>query len=294
MPRVRVICLLCVLGFLLSACGGTSPTNTPVPPTIQAANTPASSTIPATKAAPSAPQGTAALPTSTEPVFVLAAADLQFALTDIAKLYEQATGRKITLSFGSTGTFASQIENGAPGDLFFAADQSYIDGLDKKGLLRPDTRQLYATGRIVLAPAKGAATPQTLEDLLKPEYKKIAIANPDHAPYGAAAKAALQKRGIWEQLQPKIVLGENIAQTFQFVQTGNADAGIVALSVALGAPGIPYTIIDTTLYPPLQQEAAILKVSKQPEVARDFLAFINGVQGRPIMKKYGFILPNEQ
>ena len=146
----------------------------------------------------------------------------------------------------------------------------------------------------MIAPAKSAVVePKSLKDLGRPELKKIAIANPEHAPYGRAAKQALQAKGLWNQVESKLVLGENIAQTFQLVQTGNADAGIVALSVALGNPGVSYTLIDEALHAPLLQAASVLKNSRQPEAAQAFLEFVNGPSGRPIMRKYGFVLPGE-
>ena len=268
-------CVLLALLVLLAA--GCTPTGAPAP-------------------AKSVPPGTLATRTSaqTEPLLVLAASDLQYALPEIAAEYEAATGHKPTLSFGSTGNFSAQIENGAPADLFFAANESFIDGLIQKDLLLADTRQLYASGRIVVAPSKSASLQATtLKDLLRPELRIIAIANPEHAPYGLAAQQALQSAGLWAAVEPKVVLGENISQTFQHVQTGNADAGIVALSVVLGIPGTPYTLVDESLHAPLAQAAAVLKSSKQPDTARAFLAFVNGERGRPIMKKFGFVLPGE-
>jgi molybdate transport system substrate-binding protein len=214
-------------------------------------------------AAPTAATATAAPPTPTpaQPLLVLAAADLQYALPEIAAEFEKATGHKPTITLGSTGNIAAQIENGAPADLFFAADQSFIARLAEKGRVRADSRRVYAIGHIVITPARTARVEvRTLQDLTRPELKKIAIANPEHAPY---------------------------------VQTGNAEAGIVALSVALGVPGTPYTLIDDALHAPLLQEAAVLTASKQPERARTFLEFVNGPQGRPIMQKYGFVLPGE-
>ena len=229
-----------------------------------------------------------------EPLVVLAASDLQFALPDIAARYQEATGRRVTVALGSTGTFATQIENGAPADLFFAADRSFVDRLERRGLIVEGSRRIYAIGRLAIAPAPNAAfPPSSIEDLARPELKKIAIANPEHAPYGRAARQAIDARGLGSQLEPKLVLAENIAQAFQFVQTGNADAGIVALSVVLGVPGAPYTLIDPSLHGPLTQEAAVVKGSRQPAAAEDFLAFVTGPTGRPILERYGFGLPDE-
>jgi molybdate transport system substrate-binding protein len=131
-----------------------------------------------------------------------------------------------------------------------------------------------------------------LTDLLKPEIRHVAIANPEHAPYGVAAMQALQAAGVWEQLQPKLVYGENVRQALQYIQTGDAEAGIIALSVA-NAPGIVWTLIDGGLHAPLNQALAILSSSAQPQLAGQFADFINGERGRPIMRRYGFILPGE-
>ncbi len=230
-----------------------------------------------------------------EPLLVLAAADLQYALGEIADLPLAPGECQPTLIFGSSGTFAAQIEAGAPADVYFAANERYVDALGTKGLLLDGTRTVYAIGRVVLVAASSTAVGVTsLQDLTKPEVRKIAIANPEHAPYGLAAKQALQASGLWDALDPKLVYGENIAQTAQFVRTGNADAGILALSVALGAPDTRYTLVDAGLHAPLVQAAAVLARSKQPDRAKAFLALVRGERGVPIMKKYGFALPEAE
>ena len=234
----------------------------------------------------------ATAPQSSE-LTVAAAADLQFAFTDIAKAYEQQTGHKITLTFGSTGQLAQQIENGAPFDLLAAANIQYVTDLADKQLVLADSIALYAKGRIVLAVNRqSGVTATTLEDLLSPNIKHVAIANPAHAPYGVAAQQALQSAGIWDQLQNKLVLGENVRQTLQYVQTGDAEVGIVALSVA-NVPEITWTLIDDSLHKPLDQALGVVASSAHPDLARDFVAFINGQVGRPVMRQYGFILPGE-
>ena len=224
---------------------------------------------------------------------VAAAADLQSAFTDIGALFEEECGCKVTFIFGSSGNLATQIESGLPVDVFACADIAYVDGLKEKGLLLEDTQQLYAIGRIVLAVNKASGVQvRSLRDLLKPEITKVAIANPEHAPYGVAAKQALQSEGIWDELEPKLVLGENVRQALQYVQTGDAQAGIVALSIA-NVPEISYTLIDDSLHQPLRQSMAVLRRTRQEQLARDFAGFVNGPEGRPIMKKYGFVLPGE-
>jgi molybdate transport system substrate-binding protein len=241
------------------------------------------------------PTGT---PTATEQgsqgeIIIAAAADLQFAFQDIAEIYEQETGQQVRLVFGSTGQLTQQIEHGAPYDLIAAANQEYVDRLLRQDLVLPDSIKLYARGRIVLAVNRqtGLAL-EKLEDLLDPSIRHIAIANPEHAPYGLAAQQALQTAGLWEQVQDKLVLGENVRQALQFVQTGDAQAGIIALSVA-NVPEITWTLIDEGLHAPLDQSLAVLTSAKEPELAAQFAAYINGETGRPIMRQYGFVLPGE-
>ena len=235
----------------------------------------------------------ASTPAAGEALLVAAASDLQFAFKDIAALYQQQTGQQVIVTFGSTGTLSQQIENGAPYDLFAAADESYINGLNTKGLTITDTQQLYAQGRIVLAVNKQSGLQVTdLKQLADSTIKQVSIANPDHAPYGKAAMQAMQAAGVWEQVKPRLVYGDNVTQALQFIQTGNAPVGIVALSVA-SVPEVSYTLIDAKLHDPLNQKLTVLKRTKLSDAARAFITFVNGPQGRPIMKKYGFALPGE-
>ncbi len=227
------------------------------------------------------------------PFTVAAAADLQFAFTEIGAGFEDRTGQKTIFTFGSTGTLAKQIENGAPIDLFAAAYVEVVEDLAEKGLLIPDTQQLYAVGRIVLASNKAAGVEvQDLAGLLDPRVKRLAIANPDHAPYGLAAKEALVNADVWEGVQPKLIFGDNIRQTLQLIQTGNAEAGIVALSVA-NVPEITYQVIDDRLHSPLRQGLAAVQGSPNEKAAREFISYVNSPEGRSVMKKYGFVLPGE-
>lgn len=224
---------------------------------------------------------------------VAAASDLTFAFREIGPLFERAAGVKVTSIFGSTGNLAKQIEHGAPVDVFFAADTTFVDALKQKGVTIPESQALYAQGRIVLATAKrtGLAL-KGLKELLRPQIRRIAIANPAHAPYGKAAQQALETVGFWEPLKPKLVYGENIRQTLQFIQTGNAEAGIVALSVA-DVPELSYALIDSALHKPLNQAAVVVKRSPHPELAMGFIQFVTGPRGRPIMKRFGFLLPGD-
>jgi molybdate transport system substrate-binding protein len=224
---------------------------------------------------------------------VYGAADLTFAFREIAGLFEKGTGTKVVLVLGSTGNLAKQIEHGAPADVFFAANASFVDDLQAKGAVIPETRQLYAQGRIVLAaPRDSKLSIQRLEDLRRPDVKRVAIANPEHAPYGRAAQQALQALGVWDALKPRLVYGENIRHALQFIETGAVDAGIVARSVA-DTPAVRHVPIDPALHAPLNQIAAVVKRSARPELALAFLQFVNGPEGRPIMKRYGFRLPGD-
>lgn len=238
-------------------------------------------------------QSTEPAPEGKGDLLVAAASDLQFAFTEIGQRFEQQTGQSVTFSFGSTGNLTTQIENGAPFDLFAAANVAYIDRLKEKGLTIPETQRLYAQGRIVLAVnRKSGVAAATLEDLLNPSIPRVAIANPDHAPYGLAAKQALQSAGVWGPLQSKLVYGENVRQALQFVQTGNAPVGIVALSIT-DVPEVTWTLIDADLHKPLNQALAVIQGSSHQQAARDFIEFVNGPRGRPIMQRYSFLLPGE-
>ena len=226
-------------------------------------------------------------------IMVAAAADLQFAFTDIAALFEAETGQHVRLVFGSTGQLTQQIENGAPYDLIAAANQEYVARLLGQGLVEPDSVALYARGRIVLAASRQFGLEiEELDDLLDPAIRHIAIANPAHAPYGVAAQQALQSAGLWEQVQDQLVLAENVRQALQYIQSGDAEAGIIALSVA-NVPEITWTLIEETLHVPLDQSLAVLVSTNEPELAAQFTAYINGTIGRPIMRYYGFVLPGE-
>ncbi len=228
-----------------------------------------------------------------EEISVAAAADLQFAFQEIAQAFEQETGQKVRLVFGSTGQLTQQIEHGAPYDLIAAANIEYIERLAEQGLLLEDSISLYARGRIVLAiNLKSGVNAGELTDLLDPAIRHIAIANPEHAPYGVAAQEALQSAGIWEEVQYKLVRGENVRQALQYVQSGDAQVGIVALSVA-EVPEITWKLIDEDLHTPLDQALGVLASSDHPDLARQFAEYINGKSGRPVMKRYGFLLPGE-
>ena len=227
------------------------------------------------------------------PLTVFAAADLAFALRDLAPRFEKAVGVKVALVLGSTGNLARQIEHGAPADVFFAANSTFLDELVAKGALIPQTRALYSQGRIVLATSKTFGPRLAdLRRLTDAGVHRVAIANPQHAPYGKAAEEALRALGLWDAVRPKLVYGENIRHALQFLQTGAADAGIVALSVA-NVPEVEWVPIDPALHAPLNQVVAVVRQSGRPELGVALIQFVNGGEGRQVMKRYGFLLPGE-
>jgi molybdate transport system substrate-binding protein len=233
------------------------------------------------------------------PPVIAAAADLKFAVTEIAAAFEADTGKKVEISLGSTGNFATQIREGAPFQMFLAADEKFIKELAAEGLAR-DEGTLYAEGRIVIMVPKGSkltadAGMDALAAMLDAgTLTKFAIANPEHAPYGKRAEEALKHRGLWEKIQPSLILGENVSQTAQFALSGNADGGIIALSLA-SAPEVSaqgdYALIDHGWHAPLLQRMALLK--NATPVAEDFYAYMQSPAARAIMRRYGFVLPGE-
>ncbi len=227
---------------------------------------------------------------------IAAASDLQFALSDLASQYEKQSDAKLSITYGSSGNFYAQIQNGAPFDLFFSADISYPQKLIDAGLADSDSRYTYAFGRLILwLPPDSPINPTQMQwnTLLDARIQKIAIANPEHAPYGRAAVAALQKSGLYEQVKSKLVYGENISQTAQFVQSGNAQAGIVALSLTF-TPAMKFGKtweIPRESYPPLEQAVVLLKSSPNKPAANAFLAFLRTEPARATLARYGFTLP---
>jgi molybdate transport system substrate-binding protein len=227
-------------------------------------------------------------------ITVAAASDLGPVFEELGRLFEQSSGTKVVFSFGSTGMLAKQIEQGAPMDLFAAANVEFIDRLATKGLIIPETKALYARGQITLwTSEKSELKIEKIEDLALPQIKRIAIANPEHAPYGVAARDCMQAAGIWDEIQSKIVFAENIRQTLQFAETGNVDVAIVALSLSLQSKG-RWKLIPQQMYKPIDQSLAVIKSTKHEKEAKEFANFINSPQGRPIMRKFGFILPGEE
>lgn len=223
---------------------------------------------------------------------VAAASDLMNAFEEIGREFQKATGTKVVFNFGSSGMLAKQIENGAPVDLFAAANVDYVSQLEQKGLIIPDTKKIYARGRLVIwTPRNSVIRIEKLADLTSPEVKRIAIANPEHAPYGIAAKQALEHAGLWEAVKTKLVFGENIRQTMQYAQTGNVEVALVSLSLTAENDG-QWVLVPEELHNPLDQAFAVIKGAKNEAAARAFAAFAVGAQGQAVMKRYGFTLPN--
>jgi molybdate transport system substrate-binding protein len=261
----------------------------------------------------------AAATTTGQVITVAAASDLNFALKEIAQKYEAKTGVKVKLTFGSSGNFFSAIQNGAPYDVYFSADVDYPKQLEAAGLTEPGTMYEYAVGRLVLWAPKDSPLDVTLGMKLLGDarVRKIAIANPKHAPYGRAAVAAMKSAGVFEKAEAKLVLGENISQAAQFVQTGNADVGLVALSLVShpsktsqtatpsrakparagdpggGAPVIEgkYWMVPAETYPAIRQAAVVMKASRHKGEAKQFLQYVKSDEAQAIFKKNGFDKP---
>ena len=231
-----------------------------------------------------------------EKITVAAAADLKFAMDEIITRFKQANpGGEVEAVYGSSGNFHAQIRQGAPYDLFFSADIGFPRELAKSGFAVSDVKP-YAVGRIVLWSASLDAARMTMASLADPKITRIAIANPKHAPYGKRAEEALRASGLWDKVEPKLVYGENIAHAAQFVQSGNAQVGIIALSLAvnpeLAARG-GYWLIPDKLHEPLEQGFVVTRRAAGNALAKGFADYMSSKPARAVMTKYGFVLPGE-
>lgn len=236
---------------------------------------------------------------SQAPPVIAGAADLKFALEEIALRFKAETGGEVRLSFGSSGNFARQLEQGAPFEMFLSADESYVFRLADRGLTI-DRGALYAVGRIVLIAPHGSPlrVDGELKDLkaalAEGRIRRFAIANPEHAPYGRAAEQALTHAGLWEAVKPFLVLGENVSQAAQFATAGSAQGGIVAYSLAL-APEVSklgsYTLIPAEWHRPLNQRMVLMK--NATPASRAFYAYVQTRPAREVFIRYGFVLPGE-
>jgi molybdate transport system substrate-binding protein len=226
---------------------------------------------------------------------VAAASDLRFAMDELLVVFRKARpDTTVAVTYGSSGTFFAQIVNGAPFDVFLSADVTYPRQLADRGLALAGSEFTYALGRIVVwAPASSTLDIQVLglRALTDPSVARVAIANPAHAPYGRAALAAIRSAGIYDAVAPKLVLGENIAQAFQFVQSGSADVGVVALSLAMAPPaaGGHYVKVPLEAHPPLTQGGLILKSTQHLEEAQAFRSLLTGAEGRAVLARFGLL-----
>lgn len=227
---------------------------------------------------------------------IAAASDLQFALPELAADFEKQSGTTVALTFGSSGTFVSQIQNGAPFDLFFSADSAYANKLIETNFAEKQSFYIYGIGHLVLWLPKDsplANQPLGWKILLDNRIRKIAIANPAHAPYGKAAVEALKHAGVYDQLQPKLVSGDNVSQAAQFAQSGAADVALISLSQAV-APALKDGLhwqVPAADYSPLEQAVVLLSASKEKTAAANFLAYLKSNAAKSILARFGFQLP---
>ena len=227
-------------------------------------------------------------------LLVGAASSLEPPFTELAEVFQEETGSTVAFAFGATGNLARQIEQGAPMDVFAAADVAFMERLEEQGLIMAGTRRTHALGRLALVSSRKAGVEVTsLEALLEPEVRYVAMANPELAPYGAAARQALESAGLWARLQPRVVYGESVRQALQFVQTGNAEAGLVARSIA-NAEGVSGVPVDQALHEPLAQTIGVVSDTARPELARRFVELVTGPQGQAVLARYGYSPPAGQ
>jgi molybdate transport system substrate-binding protein len=235
-------------------------------------------------------EGRAAAPA---PLRVAAASDLQHVLPTLAERFTRASKVEVSLTFGASGQLAEQIKNGAPFDIFLAANQAFVKDLAAGGFVRPDSVRPYARGTLVLAVHPGSAEAVGgLPDLAKPEVKKVAIANPSTAPYGAAAKQALERSGLWASVEPKLVQAETVRQALQYVETGNAEAGIAGHASARAAK-VRVVAVDPKLHDPIVQTLGVVARSKRAADAEAFARFVLGDEGQKALAEFGFKPPEE-
>lgn len=232
-------------------------------------------------------------------ILVAAAADLQYVLPEVAARFQRESGHKVRMTFGSSGNFFSQISNGAPFDVFLSADAEYPRKLVAAGHADGGSLTVYGVGRIVLWVPQSSPLDvnKGMAALLSPSVRKIALANPQHAPYGRAAVAALRHDGLYERVSPRFILGENVSQTMHFIESGNADAGFIALSLATAPPlqgKGRYWLVPQGSYPVIEQAGVAVSHSSRKKVAREFLMFLRKPEIVELMLRYGFEQPGNK
>jgi len=225
------------------------------------------------------------------PLLVAAASDLGPAFTELGQVYEQETGRAVTFTFGSSGQLSQQIVNGAPFEVFASASATFVDDVVKAGQADVATVADYALGRIVVW-TRGDAGPQaSLADLVQPRFRRIAVANPEHAPYGVAAVEALQGAGVYDRVRSRLVYGENVSDTLRLASSGNADVAIVALSLATVEDGGRFTEVPAAAHRPLRQALVVTAEGGRAGAAEDFAELVVSEPGRAVLARYGFAPP---
>lgn len=224
------------------------------------------------------------------PLVIAAAADLARAFAEVGDAWARAGHARPTMTFGSSGLLAAQIAQGAPFDAFASADVAYARAAVQSGRCDGSTETLYARGNLALVTRAGLAAPRSLADLADARFSRIAIANPEHAPYGRAAKQSLEAAGAWGAVQPRMVFGENVRQALQYVQSGNADAALVARSLALAA-GLAFVPVDEALHRPLAQALVACGGPRASDEARAFVRFVASPEGQSILRRHGFSPP---
>lgn len=223
-------------------------------------------------------------------LLVGAASGLAAAMPELIASFTAETGLVVTVTFGSSGQLAQQILHGAPVDVFLSADRESVDRLEAAGMVAPAGRAIYARGALVLVTARARERSfQRLEDLAEADVGRVAIANPEHAPSGRAARQALQAAGVLQQVADRLVIAENVRQTLQFVGTGDVDAAIAALPL-VDERSPPWILIPEELYAPLLHEAAVVTRRRMEEEAASFVRFLTGPQGREVLARFGFNL----
>jgi molybdate transport system substrate-binding protein len=287
--------------FVFLALGLAVPACAPVPqpmvaptvaPKVETASAPKEVVLEAEAKAASAPkEGAPAVEAAPEPLRVAAASDLQTALPALIDRFKSTTKIEVVPTFGASGQLTEQIKNGAPFDVFLAANQTFVKNLEAEGLVRSGSFRPYARGTLVLAVHPGSAETVTkLGDLTRPEVKKIAIANPATAPYGAAAKQALERSKLWASVEPKLVQADSVRQALQFVETGNAEAGFASHANARSAK-VRIVEVDPAQYDPIIQALGIVARSRRSEEAEAFAKFVLGEEGQKVLAEFGFKPP---
>lgn len=225
--------------------------------------------------------------TEAQPLLVAAASDLRPAFEEISRQFEAEHDTEVTVSFGSSGLLAQQVVRGAPFDVFVAANEQYVDDVIAAGIGKGETKQRYAIGRLAMWSGVDGDSPISVEDLALPRFRRIVIANPEHAPYGIAARQALEAAGVFEAVQDRLVYGESVSDAQRIVETGNADVGVIALSLAMAAGG-KHTLVPMALHAPLVQSLVVTATGSSERLARQFADFVTGPRGREVLARNGF------